>query len=277
MDQSQSMEDDVLNWLRVRGYPLEMKVAQQFRRESRHFPFVGQGWNYVDPVTRQVRSTDVVAATGVHNYRHIREIDIMIVMECKDRTAPWIVLKDEQNIYDLEYEPHIVLSSLLPNTVPEKVVGEIFPEEVMDYYDDGTLLLSVNPGYEICEKRNTEKSKIDYAYASTQQVVSASLADVIPTFMRDENQTSLPPKVVFPTVVTTAPLYEVWLDSSADLKIAQVERSSIVTRISSSSPDVMVNVVTFAALGNFIAACDSTAHMLQTANYQKTILPESGH
>ncbi len=76
----------VADWLKKEGYPLEMKVADIFRRNGFG---VDQSSYFIDPETGKMREMDVIA-TAIDKYTS--NINISWVIECKSsKKYPWIL------------------------------------------------------------------------------------------------------------------------------------------------------------------------------------------
>lgn len=56
--EDESTVEQVRKWIELSGFPLEMRVAAAFREHNR--PSVEQGFEYIDPVTNDVREGDVL-------------------------------------------------------------------------------------------------------------------------------------------------------------------------------------------------------------------------
>src|SRR5687767_1963194 len=83
------MKSAVLDWLEKQGYPLEMHVAEEFRKAGFE---VTQSEFYLDPDTNQPREVDVLATNYVEITPTERVVRIRFVIECKrSRDKPWVM------------------------------------------------------------------------------------------------------------------------------------------------------------------------------------------
>lgn len=76
--------DGIRDWMMKGGRPLEMQVAAEF---SRFCHAVEQSAFYTDSDSDKPREIDVVA-----NYIYAREYSGSVVIECKSKSQPFIVL-----------------------------------------------------------------------------------------------------------------------------------------------------------------------------------------
>src|SRR4051794_17961952 len=86
-DIPRSALDTARKWMLGSGFPLEMQTARAFR--DRGFR-VEQARYHRDPETQKLREVDVIA-TGAND-----GVALTFVLECKDSSAPWILLVGDQ-------------------------------------------------------------------------------------------------------------------------------------------------------------------------------------
>ena len=81
------LREKVEEWLRKEGYPLEMRIAERFRKAG--FA-ITQSDYYVDPETKQSREIDVVAS--VQHSQNQLTFRIKFAIECKSSLdKPWLL------------------------------------------------------------------------------------------------------------------------------------------------------------------------------------------
>ncbi|WP_146173855.1 hypothetical protein [Saccharothrix carnea] len=152
-----------------------MQVAQEFRRAGTSY--VEQSTYYTDSTNGVVREIDVLAQWfgTARGSASSENLNIYFPIECKSGAAPWVVFtgSDEQLVpFDagtaLEFMPSLGLDAKLA----DDFIGNL------EAHEDGFLDAAsdwLDPGYQITEKRNTEKGGKDPAYDAVRQVASGTL------------------------------------------------------------------------------------------------------
>src|ERR1035437_4845561 len=83
------MIDQIKNWLKDQGFPLEMQTASAFRKAGFE---VTQSNLYTDLDTKKPREIDVFAA----DKDYVGVTQIAFIVECKSSKKPWLLLTDPE-------------------------------------------------------------------------------------------------------------------------------------------------------------------------------------
>jgi hypothetical protein len=219
---SKDQENEIRDWLEKSGYPLEMEVARTFRKNT--ILHVDQSWHYIDPTTGDLRQADVVAniagpiSFGGESHPHVA---VFLTVECKSTTAPWVVLKDQPRVFPPDEEPFL---SWVPHTIDDSLLRGIV-EERRNSSRRMPIFDFLSPGYEVCEKRNTDKGKLDPAYAAVRQAASAAFG------ILGEVSSDVVTGIAIPVVVTKSPLFEATLNGEGEVVVRKAQRSSVEVRM----------------------------------------------
>jgi hypothetical protein len=95
MNNEKVLKRNILEWLSIEGYTLEMKVATSFRKHGFN---VIQHYFYSDPENGNSREVDVVATIS----NHTGNIDISFIIECISlKENPWILFTSSHVLEDV--------------------------------------------------------------------------------------------------------------------------------------------------------------------------------
>ena len=209
------LRDKVASWLTQSGFPLEMRLAAEWERAEFD---VSQSVYYVDPETATARETDIVASK--ENVASDAYLRFFCVVECKSgREAPWVLFPRRG----------------LPLNPPSRILALAAPRLTRAYLVRISRRLDITslaaftsthpPAYGMVQ---AIREKPDHAYTALMSVSKASAALLEEVSRNPPGDDSL--EIVWPIVVTEAPLFEAQLSASGQLKIERVERGTVMWR-----------------------------------------------
>jgi hypothetical protein len=221
------LEQKIRTWLTRQGYPLEMRAARAFR---------GVSWQSDESAGDQPKDSRWEADQSVY-YKNSegkwREIDVeatirqaypgtkpwrafefIAVLECKSNTSkPWVVFSNEAtagpSIWGVE--------SRAANSIGRLFLSEISFLADMEY---DFFKVGEHTGY--AAVRAFEEGNQDQAYAAVSSIVDAAQHRC----RFDGNEHTARCRIVFPIIVTAAPVFECYLDEH---NIEQIEPRDSIT------------------------------------------------
>jgi hypothetical protein len=201
----------VIEGLRKSGFPFEMRMASLWLSSGFE---VNQGTYYLDPETATPRETDIVAA--MENVTSEPWIRWFCVVECKaGREAPWVLFPRHGK----------------PLTGRERVQHAGGPRGSGGYRSRIARRLDIEnlplfnsdraPAYGIAQ---VLRSGQDVPYAALMSVTNAAAAVARDMETATGDDTI---DIIWPVVMTEAPLFEARLSSAGDLEVEPVSRGTI--------------------------------------------------
>jgi hypothetical protein len=239
------MDDEPLDaklskWLASSGYPLEMQVAEAFRKPGF---LISQGIYYPD--SGGPRELDVLAQEIHHTKWALLRIAFFI--ECKaSRDKPWIVFASERDTYS-RYDPRDLM-----HWGPANKKGTVIRRLLADHASVAQLPLFKSrdiPAYGLVQARlgksPSDDKGGDQSYAATMQVCTAALA-----LTKHDDRQDAPAALVnryttigFPVIVVDAPLYRAKLAKGQPV-LERVPRYLHVVRHPAIGDATFVTIVT---------------------------------
>jgi hypothetical protein len=215
-----SSKEFVEKWLKRQGYPLEMVVAQEFRRAGFD---VTQSAFYEDQQTHQSREIDMFAmmevARGDGNADSgINFIRLTLAVECKlSRDKPWVLFTHDPRESEAENFPSIVPGTdggfrLLTDAKKASASGT-FPR----------LRPITVPSRVAYGVKRAAESNEDVSNQACWAAVKAAVARA-PRHVDDED--SEPNAIIaLPVVVVDGLLFEAYLNASNDVEVKPIDFS----------------------------------------------------
>ena len=237
------LQKKVLEWLHSTGFPLEMAVANAFRREKFE---VRQSIPYLDPETDKGREIDVLAIDP----DYIGAIEINFVIECKSSAKPWIVLTsdDAYGRYN-RFSAFAAMTTSARNALADKGADLLGCWPFIDRGDEG--------GYGF---RQALSDGGDAAYTAAMGVMKACV-DMVRS---GENWSAKPMVFAFPVIVVDAPLFECRLRTDGNLELTEVAESEFLFRVHMPKPlGCSIRVLTKSRLPDFAARSRELASALR--------------
>lgn len=247
---SKSIEDKISDWMAEQGYPLEMAVAQAFKRSME---FVVQSDFYLDPDENKYREIDVVAIKSAHVNN--QQLQIIFPIECKQsKKYPWVVFKSETFPLNLQF----TLSQRIGTPKATQFLKAHANDKDIEYLD----FFSV-PGrtaYGITQALSKGK---DVPYTAIMSAIKYSVAH--------ENkitsiQKGIKPNLhalLFPIVVIEGRLFESFLDYNGNMKVTEIDHANLYWRNPvAGQPYSIVRISTLKDLSNLVSAVEMVARTL---------------
>jgi hypothetical protein len=251
-DKERSVDQQVADWLKKSGYPLEMLVAREFRRAE--FP-VTQPAFYEDPSSKEQREIDVVASRAFHDEAHRRTVRIQFVVECKRSSGyPWVVFSgDEQR---RPVHPNLMFAAT-------NDVGNVARLTMIADENLRRLPLFIEfaaSGYGMAQALKREN--FDASYVAAMQACSAAsvfAAESAVGRLFEEGRKDM--TFAVPVIVLDGHLFDVTLAREEEVQVKQVKQHCVFIQNARITGPVgqMVYVVTKGALADFAKIARETA------------------
>ena len=214
--------EEVLKWLRNKGYPWELAVGQMFGdagwavEHSRHF---------IDPITGKVRERDVtayiVAPIALSTPVQTPQVQIHVSIECKSLLGkPWIVYAQE----DADF-PFLTDFLLGPSA---DLVGD-----VLGGGQDAVPVLDTFPRYAGLVQLKKEGTGKDHAFEATSQVSSAARAVGLASkkeLLREQPELFPSLDVNLAVVALRGQLFRYDLDNSGKETVEEIAAATVPVR-----------------------------------------------
>jgi hypothetical protein len=235
------MIDQVKNWLRDQGFPLEMQTASEFRRAGFEVTLSSL---YRDTETGKFREMDVCAT----HKDFIGVTQIAFFVECKSTKKPWLLLSDPEVLSGY----HRVHSFAMTNKNAFEAIGS---ESVFD-----SLMKSCPwfrkeelTGYSL---RSAFSDK-DIAYEAAASVAKASRAFV-------NGAEEYQQRIAFPVIVVSSPLVRCSLDTNGEIAAEEIKHGEVFLSYAlPGAPTTCIRVVTVEHLPDFVGAASQVAGVLR--------------
>jgi hypothetical protein len=242
------LSDKVAAWLTKSGFPLEMKMAAACT--SAGFD-VAQGIYYVDPETSTARETDILASK-----EHVSAeawMRFFVVIECKaDRDAPWVLFPRLGG--QLPPRDRILRLTMPRTTVP--LMARLARRG--DFVAAAAFASSPVPAYGVARAL---KEGTDHAYAAAMSVAKASAAIMEEATKNAAGEDTF--DVIWPVIVTEAPLFEARLSTTNDVEVTSVERGLLGWRHPIAGRGVpAIDIVHASAVQAFLRDLNAVADLL---------------
>ena len=213
-DSQKPLEKKISEWLESQGYPLEMTVARSFMNSGYR---VLQSDYFDDSESGDSRELDINAS--VQESIGDMLVRIKFVVECKSSDRPWLLFT----------RPRLIAA---PASVAQRGcsdLGRKFICELAQNEEIQSLPLfkvSDNPAYGVTQAFTSGN---DVTYGAAMSVTKAAAAQI-----KDANKyTSLGRPyclLVFPVIVTDAPMFNVDLDETAEPRLQPVKSGVLIWR-----------------------------------------------
>ena len=230
------LENKVKKWILKNGYPFEMKVANLFKKSDFK---VSQSVLYKDEDTGKLRELDIISYSNVE----VNKVwfNFTFVIECKKSTdKPWVVFKNE-NLHNQQlerYKPFATRNAEIllkkTNALKNNKFDLLFP----NLLDSGFNLVT------------TLKESKDIAYSSTTSLLKACK---YLTEKFNETTSVRACNIYIPLIIIEGILYESFLDVKDELKLNEVNYSSILnTKVFSEGNSNVITIVSSSNLEDYI-------------------------
>ena len=243
----------IADWLKTQGYPLEMEVAHIFKGAGFD---VSSSEYYVDPEEQKPREIDVLASlsTQIHGLL----FQVTYVVECKSpKEAPWVCFRSNANP---PRDPKVGFLVRIATREGRRALIELSVNP--DVTTSHLLQLPEQHAYGVTNA--LREGNKDAPYGALRGATGAARALVA---YSDKAQT--PPEpigyvgILFPLVVTRAPLFTASLDSGGELKLQAVDQETVL-RTGFDTEYSVVEVVTASTLAQYVdARADLIARFLK--------------
>lgn len=264
------MLDRVRHWLEASGFPLEMRIANSF--EASGFT-VSQGDYYVDPETSIARETDIIASK--ENAAAPAWLRWWTVIECKAGSeAPWVLFPRRGSALDSKSRISALAVSDLAGPYLSRVARRMDMLALPAFKTSGPPAYGMRTvrgelpdaktklaGGKLAQgKAKAPQDKPDTAYAALMSVAKAAAFLLKQLNAGAEADESV--NIVWPVIVTEAPLVEARLLPSGKMDIQSVERSTVVWRHPTVGRGLLIDIVSANTADTFIAELSVTAETL---------------
>lgn len=248
-------EKQVREWLSEHGYPLELRVAQAFKRAGAHvLPTRYFEEDDADGVV--VREIDVVASFDLPSIRRMRRpIAVTYVIECKSPEYPWVALNDPlPGPFPWGLVTERVYHPSWADRVRSAAHTALIPVHIRDLAGDRV-------GYSLFVAKPDGKNR-NLPYGALQSAAKAA------QWFAEEGFRWEPawPRLFIPAVVVGNDLWTCHLrDDEDDLRLDRVETMMSMRMVlppRSPREPIMFDVVPASGLDRYVAHCAQFAEVL---------------
>jgi hypothetical protein len=242
MPENRDVGAAIKGWLFEQGYPLEMRVASQFRNAGFE---VRQADFYSDPETGTQREIDVFAHTG----DSVGGMDVTFHIECKRSTdKPWLLFSSPHPPAFNRLLGYAVTSESTRHVVVEKDI-RAFME--LPWAKKDKML-----GYGLTQAFTTGE---DIAFRASTGALKSAIAER----QRSERQSWQPFLFAFPVIVIDGMLFECTLDGNDELLVTQRDHGELFLQLSLAGESATcVHIVTSEHLEHFAIEAFNVAKTL---------------
>lgn len=239
-----SLSDKVKSWLETQGYPLEMRVASEFRKSEFE---VAQSFYYRDEDTGKARELDVFArAFDVRGY-----VNFMFAVECKSSKKPWLILSTND--------------TLSGNRLFTFAVSDDFTRKILVEKDYLSWLLENIPWFKKHDLRGysvrqafTDQQEIDVPFAAAISVFKAAHSLVAPDKQHHYDKLSF----AFPVIVIDSPLFRCTLADDDSLTLEMISQGEFMFDVPGLQFGT-IRIVTKDALPSFVREAADTIKVIR--------------
>lgn len=249
---STDLREAVTEWLNKQGFPLEMVVAAEFRRQGF---LVIQSEFYEDPTTKAQREIDVAAHAQESTGKRL--VRITFIVECKvSRDKPWVIFTSET----VALAKRAGVAQRAASRTGRRFLDAICYQQSIQQLP--FFRLPDRPGYAMVQALR-EGGARDLAYEALAGVSAATAAEASePDISSFFGRTDII-KVVFPVVVVDGKLFESYLDETGKIHVAEVTEATLVWRNpAAASIHSIIRISTLPFLSQLVAEALSTATAL---------------
>ena len=230
------MIEKVRDWLKMQGYPLEMRTASAFRRAGFE---IRQSSYYLDPETGNPREIDVLAMDP----DFLGVVGISFVVECKATKGPWVLLCSTDVIG---------FNRLFAFAVTSKDGRAALSDHFEELHKKLAWLRKDDlTGYAIRQAF----SQNDVAYAAAMGVAKAS-DNHVREFARKFG-------FAFPVIVIDGPLIRCSLDENDQVHLEETDQGEFLFHGATKGISTCIRVVTAASLPAFAMEAKQVADQLR--------------
>jgi hypothetical protein len=250
-----TMPDDlqprVEDWLKLQGYPLEMRTAQTFQQRGW---FLHHSRRYKDPILGKEREIDILAFNDDADINS--PIHAHFVIECKWTPGkPWVLFTSVwQTLTPLGH-----FRSTPMTTYATQATEGLISQDIVDL----PLFSGLKEGYAIVQAFSKDAA-VDAAYSALQASVNA--ADFFAKQMSEEAEHSI---IYIPTLVLDGDLFRCSLTKDGDVTVQQVDIGCLIHHTADGSR--CIHIVRESALRKFIDLAEATCESLRSTLRKRRI------
>jgi hypothetical protein len=240
-------EDRVAKWLRKSGFPLEMRLAAEWEKAGFD---VSQSVYYVDPETATARETDIVASKD--NLTKDAWLRFFCVVECKSGREPWVLFSRR----GASPNPRSRIQSLAVSPLTAPYLSRISSRS--DIAALPIFTSTMRPAYGMVQASSDTR---DHAYAALMSVSKAAAVLLEQLGQNSEGEESF--ELVWPLIVTEAPLFEAQLSADGEVAIQSVKRGTLMWRHPTAGRGIRaIDVVHSDAAADFIGEIKTAVDLI---------------
>ncbi|MFF7237212.1 hypothetical protein [Streptomyces collinus] len=261
-----SLTAKLQTWLAAQGYPLEMRVAREFKKKGVR---VTSSDYYVDDESGDYREIDVTARIPLCDLATLNGDEVpsflCAVIECKSAPGkPWVLFEGGADLHPVaSVAQRFVLNAASRHW--DRYAMRIDPTkkpltETLPLFDIGQ-----NPAYSAV-RSSLGKNREDAAYGAMVSVTKAAYA-VANMYPHNGNMAL---HVAVPIIVVDSPIFSCKLSESGEVQLEPIERGTIVWKKGVSKAHAVHSIITIVSEAALPALCDDIA---KTASHLRRSLP----
>lgn len=262
-DSGDPLADKVMAWLSTQGYPLEMRVAQEFRKHN--IPVVQSDF-YRDPQSGEYREIDLVASIDFHrgapSWGHTLA-RMCPVIECKSSPGkPWVLFSGNAEIHPIaQVGQRFINRANLSRW--DKFAQKLFMRGDDTLASLPALRIEKDPAYSAV-RTSFGKNREDAAYGAMVSVSKA--AHAVAGAPSEKQKTLKVMNLAIPIIVVDGALFKCKLGDEGVAELVRADRGTVLWRNQVDSwapPHSIIEVVTESALPDLITRLQRTADGLR--------------
>lgn len=249
MSEQRSVEDKLREWVTTQGYPLEMRVASQFRKHA-NFE-IRQGWHYTDAETSTSREIDIVCTRS----EIIGLAAVHFAISCKAGTKPWVLVISP---FTLENYNRLLRFGIATRDARRAISDAVLMKTdatgapvhppLTWFWDDGPTAYTLVQAF---------GEKTDIPYSATLSAVKAALYCCLSS---PQHPSAPRYSLSFPVVVTSAPLFSCSIDEAGETHLSEIDMGFLFFQQKIGDlPSMRVAVVSEKGLPAFIEQCNTVS------------------
>lgn len=239
------MKEQIAEWLRQQGYPMELSVGRLLRDQGWHVEH--SPW-YTDPESGKSREVDIQATIYAGDGERRRWISVGLVIECKQTTSkPWVVFTAPRDTTALQG-----MNSIVADDFSRDLLYSVPPEVGLASFLRPSNTIGHAAVRAFADPKNGDPTG---PYSALRSAVNAAAAIGVTNeeiSLNGAPQTMMA-HLLLPTVVIDGPLFSYSIEENDDESLAEMPwiQTSIASPVDGSM--AIVTIVNRSSLSEYVA------------------------